>query len=503
MTAQSDTHRHRRSSRRAWSRRVVSALVALLLSASAGCSPAPSGLPTGTPGTVALSPGTSASSLANARLPLVIDTDMAADDVTAIASLLRDPTVEILAITVTGTGEAHCPGGMFVARSIVTMLQAEPIPVACGRSTPLGDAAAFPDEWRTRADAGNGIDLVQPSYLPESDDASDLLIRLATDQASAGGELTILTLGPLTNLASAVASDPSLPSRVRVVSMLGAIDVPGNVQPTSGSLKPTAEWNAHVDPTAVQRVLAAGFELTLVPLDATADVPLTRDLYLRLEADHAAGPADLVYELWSRNPFMFEGLYLWDPLTSAVIRDSGVVTTRDASLRVVDGAGLDGGRLVEDPAGAPVAIAMSADQARFEALLLAALRQGDARANTFSPVASIQVVAGEDRCDVTLDPPSPPPGLYRLDLRSEAAGPASAFVFGLGDVTWPEIQAFARAPDFEHAPPVIPVAQAELTGSGTTTGWGTTPAGQFGVACAIGDFEHPTITLRGPFQAAD
>ncbi len=366
----------------------------------------------------------------------------------------------------------------------------------------MADAAAFPDAWRTRADEGNGLRLDQPGFVPETEDAGDLLIRLAADEAAAGRRLTILTLGPLTTLATAVASDPALPGRVKVVSMLGAVDMPGNVQPFAGSAEPTAEWNAHADPTAVAQVMAAGFDLTLVPLDATSDVPLTRDLYRRLEADHAAGPADLVYELWARNPFMLDGFFLWDPLAAAVVRDAGVVTTREAHLRVVEGAGLDGGQLVEDPAGSRVTIATSADQARFEALLLAALRQGNARANPFSPVASIQVVAGEDRCNVTLDPPSPPPGVYRLDLRSEAARPVSALLFGLGDVTWPEIQAFARAPDFEHAPPVIQVAQAELAAPGTTTGWGTSPAGQFGVACAIGDFEHPTITLRGPFETA-
>jgi pyrimidine-specific ribonucleoside hydrolase len=435
-----------------------------------------------------------------AALPLVVDTDMAADDITAIASLLRDPTVDLRAITVAGTGEAHCPGGMFVARSIVTMLTDRQIPVACGNGSPIRSAEEFPSAWRAAADSGSGLDLVSPAYVPESRAAADLLIELANAQAGTGGRLTILTLGPLTNLATALASDPSLPGRVRVVSMLGAVGVPGNVQPTVGAREATAEWNAHVDPTAVQQVLAAGFDLTFVPLDATGDVPLTRDLYRRLEADHSAGPADLVYELWSRNPFMFDGLYLWDPLASAVIRDPGIVTTREARVRVVEGAELDGGRLIEDPTGVSVAIATSADQARFEALLLAALRQGDARANAFAPVATIQVEAGANRCDVTMDPSPPPPGLYQLEFRSDLNEQVTAAVFGLGEVTWPEIQAFARAPDFEHAPPVIQVAQAELASPGTSTGWGTTPAGQFGVACAIGDFDHPRITLRGPFE---
>ena len=87
---------------------------------------------------------------------------MAPDDVVAIASLLRDPSVEILAITVTGTGEAHCAGGMSVARSIVTMLREAPLPVTCGRETPFGEAQPFPAAWRAGADSGNGLALTTP-----------------------------------------------------------------------------------------------------------------------------------------------------------------------------------------------------------------------------------------------------------------------------------------------------------------------------------------------------
>jgi hypothetical protein len=102
---------------------VFIAAVAVL---QAACVPPSSAGPSGPE---ASATATSASgSTAAPTLPLVIDTDMAPDDITAIASLLRDPAVEIRAITVTGTGEAHCPGGLFVARSVVSMLVDRPIP---------------------------------------------------------------------------------------------------------------------------------------------------------------------------------------------------------------------------------------------------------------------------------------------------------------------------------------------------------------------------------------
>lgn len=360
----------------------VAAAVAFLLVA---CMPTSSGTPTApTQGPSAL-PTTAAGSTSPPQpgtgKRLVIDTDMAPDDVTAIASLLRDPAVEILAITVTGTGEAHCPGGMFVARSIVTMLLETPLPVACGRSTPFDDAQPFPAEWRAGADSGNGLTLAPPEFEPDERSSEQLLVELAGSEAAAGRKLTILTLGTLTNLAAALELDPELPGKVIVVSMLGAVGVPGNVEPEiAGSDPPTAEWNAHADPTAVRLVLEAGFDLTLVPLDATNSVPLTRELFLELERDHAAGPADLVLELWARNPYMTaSGFYLWDPLAAAVVRDPSVVTTRPATLKVVEGAGRDGGRLVEAADGAPVTIATAADREAFERLLLASLRLGGPR----------------------------------------------------------------------------------------------------------------------------
>jgi inosine-uridine nucleoside N-ribohydrolase len=222
---------------------LVIGVVALL----SACSPVPS------PGSSAAAPSAMPPSL-----PLVIDTDMAPDDITAIASLVRDPAVDLRAITVAGTGEAHCPGGMFVARSMLTMLVDREIPVACGNGSPLSAAEDFPAEWRSAVDAGSRLDLVRPAYVPDTRAAADLLVELARTEAAAGGRLTILTLGTLTNVATALAADPQLPSRVRLVSMLGAVRVPGNVTTQPGD--PTAEWNAHADPTAVRRVLDAGFD---------------------------------------------------------------------------------------------------------------------------------------------------------------------------------------------------------------------------------------------------
>jgi inosine-uridine nucleoside N-ribohydrolase len=477
------------------------AVVLLVVAACApGATPAPSADATASdPGTT-LTPSPSVAG----AIRLVVDTDMAPDDVTAILSLVRDPRVELLAITVTGTGEAHCPGGMFVARSVLTMLDITSVPVACGRQSPFGDAEAFPAEWRAGADIANGLGLVSPAFAPDDRDAAEILIDLARAESDAGRTLTILTIGTLTNVAGAVALDPDFAKRVRVVSMLGAIGVPGNVQPADPAAgEPTAEWNAHADPTAVRLVLEAGIDLTLVPLDATNDVPLTHELYAQLESDHAAGPADIAYELFARNPYMLEGdFFLWDPLAAAVVRDPSLVRTRTATVRVVEGAGLDGGRLVEDPAGAPVTVAISADRAAFEAQLLASLRSGPARANSFVARSTIRIQADGDTCRPTLDPSPIPPGLLRLELDWAGRGPMSAFLFATAGVDWSDLEAFVANPDFENPPAVAEVTGVGLDTAGSGVGYGEVEQGPLGLACAFGSFEEPTFRLYGPFEVA-
>jgi hypothetical protein len=114
-----------------------------VLAAVGGCAPgtAPSDSPAATVGGV----GPSASLRAGKPLPLLIDTDVAPDDLVALAFLVGSPTVEVRAITVSGTGEAHCGRGVDVVLRLLERLDAPPIALACGRETPLAGDHTFPD----------------------------------------------------------------------------------------------------------------------------------------------------------------------------------------------------------------------------------------------------------------------------------------------------------------------------------------------------------------------
>ncbi len=160
------------------------------------------------------------------RLPLLIDTDVAPDDLVAIAFLVASPGVDIVAITVSGTGEAHCASGVDVVLRLLERLDAPIIDVACGRETPIAGDHAFPDAWRANVDDGSGLALPVTSRQPFAGTAVELIMAAANGVDG----LRILTLGPMTNLADALSRDPNLAQRLEsVYAMGGALFVSGNV----------------------------------------------------------------------------------------------------------------------------------------------------------------------------------------------------------------------------------------------------------------------------------
>jgi hypothetical protein len=127
---------------------VVAAAFALVLGAC-GAASSPAASPPSSPEATA----TPAPSVAM-RPQVVIDTDMSTDDTVAVPFLLREPAIDVLAVTVVGTGLAHCGGGMQAVSNILATLGIDDIPVTCGRGEPLAGSHAFPAEWRAAADAG-------------------------------------------------------------------------------------------------------------------------------------------------------------------------------------------------------------------------------------------------------------------------------------------------------------------------------------------------------------
>ena len=295
---------------------------------------------------------------------VVVDTDLAFDDIMALLYLLQRDDVVIDAVTIAGTGEAHCDPGVRNANRLLALGGETDTPVACGRETPLQGANAFPPEWRTAVDDLSMLD------LPEVDRGADPrgAVRLLLDTLDGDG--TLITLGPLTNVAQALRADPGFASRVpEFVAMAGAIDTGGNAP--SG----VAEYNVWVDPLAAKEVIE-GMDVTLVRLDATDDVPFTPFFADTLGAHLASPEAQAADAIIAANQeiFLQGGYSFWDTLATALVFRPELATWSRARVLVTASLDAGAGWIDRWDEGAPVRFAAAVpDPLAFEREYLSVL----------------------------------------------------------------------------------------------------------------------------------
>jgi inosine-uridine nucleoside N-ribohydrolase len=156
--------------------------------------------------------------------------------------------------------------------------------------------------------------------------------------------------------------------------MGGAFDVAGNAP--NGS----AEWNYFVDPAAVDVVVKSGLPLTIVPLDATDEVPVNEAWFSRLADHHGSPSASAVFDLYRSGRPWETGFSFWDELTAAIAVDESLAVFDQRLVAVVtdasDAGWSDLGRTVMATGGDPVRVASQPDRQRFEAELLSTLAEG-------------------------------------------------------------------------------------------------------------------------------
>ncbi|HNS51920.1 MAG TPA: nucleoside hydrolase [Anaerolineae bacterium] len=316
-----------------------------------------------------LAPGTPMTPAGDA-MPVIVDTDMAPDDWMAILYLLQQPGVDVKAIAVAGTGEAHCVPGVQNALDLAALAGRGAIPVACGRETPLQGDHAFPSDWREAVDGMLGLALPRSPEAPYEGSAAELLAGVVEQSPE---KVHILTLGPLTNVAEALEAHPELVDNLSGITIMGgAVNVPGNVRASADVGNDLAEWNVYVDPHALAVVLGSGAPVTLVPLDATGDVPVTSGFYKRLKRDRGTPAAEFVYRVLTQQEAKIRagGYSFWDPFAAAVAVDGSLATFAEVRLSVIEEEGPESGRTAAGDAGQPVRVAVGADAAGFETLFL-------------------------------------------------------------------------------------------------------------------------------------
>jgi pyrimidine-specific ribonucleoside hydrolase len=430
-------------------------------------------------------PATTTGASTASAIPVVVDTDASIDDLVAVTFLLASDEVDVRAITVSGTGEVRCPTGVGVVQELLARTGDDDVPVACGRSTPLDGTHEFPTEWRDAADSGWGV--VEPSRTPEPDAPS--AVELLVDAVEPG--VTLLTLGPLTNIADAFRADAELADRVAsIVTMGGAVDVAGNV--TEPDLDADhSEWNVYVDPTAASEVIGSGAPLVLVALDATDHVPVTPMFLERLALNSHTPAASLVAELYEANPLVATGeAYFWDPLAAAAVIDPSLLTTERADIAVVTADGPDIARTIRSADGHPIDVATSADAATFEDLLLRTLDDVRPDEALVEPsAADADAVVTYDGTDCTYDGPTVvAAGRVGFAFETNDSTWVAAIVQLTGESTIEEVVAWVEAhADMQESPPGVDappgVVEVVLVPSGPTT-FVTVEAPGVGVVCS-------------------
>lgn len=302
--------------------------------------------------------------------PVILDVDMAHEDMFSALFLLSHPNVDVKAITVTGTGEAHCGPGVRNALGLVALSGKRDIPVACGREAPLAGNHVFPAEWRKAADEAYGAS-IPTGGAASSLSASDLIIDILQN---AKEPITIVSVGPLTNIAEAIQKEAGIATNIQKIYIMGgALNVEGNVGNSGvGIQNEHAEWNIYIDPMAANIVFNSGIPIILVPLDATDDVPVTRNFYQTLEKHRDTPSAHLVYEMLTANLNFMDsgGFQFWDSLTAAIFTVPSIAEFEEMELTVVEEEGPESGRTMAASNGAKIKVAMSVNRKTFEQILL-------------------------------------------------------------------------------------------------------------------------------------
>ncbi len=284
---------------------------------------------------------------------LIIDCDTGIDDALALLYAVASPEAELLAVTCTA-GNIDARQVAANTRAVLDLVGRSDVEVALGREVPLVRPLMVAPE--THGPRGVGYAELPDAATPLSTrHAADLIIEEAR---RAPGEITMVTIGPLTNLAVALVREPELPRLLRgLVMMAGSYRSAGNTAPTT-------EWNVAVDPEAMQVVLAgwaacAGVGRPVaLGLDVTERAKMTPDHLRQLHAAAGDPPGSAVLqfvddalrfymEFHSRYDG-FYGAFIHDALALASTFDPSLIKTESVAVEVELGGRWTTGETVTD-----------------------------------------------------------------------------------------------------------------------------------------------------------
>jgi inosine-uridine nucleoside N-ribohydrolase len=257
---------------------------------------------------------------------VIIDTDPGIDDAMAILLALNSPELKVEALTVV-PGNVEAAQGLENALKLVSLARRCDVPVAGGAQHPLNQKLITAQYWHGRNGLA-GVDLPAPTCKPDARFGPDLIIEMVHKYPH---QITLIPIGPLTNIALAVSKDPGIVSLVKDIVIMG-----GSI--TGGNVNGAAEANIYNDPEAAEIVFNAGWVVTMVGSDVGERTLITRKNVTQLQANHAP-ESDFVAKLADfyvtrSEKSGYQGAAMYDPLAVAVVVDPTLVTLQNMHVDV-------------------------------------------------------------------------------------------------------------------------------------------------------------------------
>ena len=288
------------------------------------------------------------------RIPVVIDTDPGLgepgsdiDDGLAIALALKSPELEVLALTIVN-GNVDADTGTTVARALTQRLGRPDLPVLLGAKAPLtrdmAQVRAFFDAviGHTSTTEHTAVGPTSPEH------AADYLCRIVRERP---GEIVVIAIGPMTNLAMAIQRDALFAKQVKELVLMA-----GSATGYAQNITVVGDFNAFVDPEALDIVMRSGAAIRMVGLDQTSQVMLTRsdaenlrhtgDPFAIWAAECTDAWIDFLGRAFPNRPEHAYACFLHDPLVVAAVTHPELLTWQPASVQVVTDSELARGLVV-------------------------------------------------------------------------------------------------------------------------------------------------------------
>ncbi len=274
---------------------------------------------------------------------IIIDTDPGQDDAVAILLALASPELDVLGlVAVAGNVPLALTGAN--ARRIVELAGRPEVPVHAGAVRPLVRPLVTAEHVHGRTGL-DGADLPEPEVPLHPGHGVDFIVE--TLLKAEPGEVTLCTLGPLTDVALALNRAPEIAPRIREIVMMGGAYF------AVGNITPTAEFNVYVDPEAADVVMRSGVPITMLPLDVTHGALATPDRLARFRALGNRSGATVAgmlgfSERFDNEKYGGEGAPLHDPNVIAWLLRPDLYTGRRVNVAIECASPLTLGMTVAD-----------------------------------------------------------------------------------------------------------------------------------------------------------